>query len=649
MRLFGGKRLSRRFVELVVALVVIALTTSSLVVLDAIAGSWLPPQRLTSIENTAGTTGADFQNREVALAPNGTVLAAWLVSDYEGGRVVTTVVRQPGGPFRDTLLLSPFGASASPPELAVDRQGQAIVMWSVNGAVHYSLRRPYGDFGPSQPVPAGTVEAVSDVAFNRFGDAIAIWSAHDEVRVSTMPPGGSFGAPQTLDSLGDHSVAEGSYGAPVLAADRIGNVYAAWDGSGYGTTDVGTSDVSKLRTWISAAIRPPSDAFGPDQSIDGPEQPYGATSCRTGSPQIGGGPDGAVVSWLCRSYSPSNVSEVRTAGLPGWKRGRWSAGGQFDARSPQGVIASDGTEVVGWSANGLGLYFNFWPRGAGPGDPVATDQRGLGPQLAADGKGRVFATWDGSRVMAAIRDRGRQFGQLADVSKSIGDVPGSSDVAADDAGNALATWVKPEYLGLQSIYYAAYDGAGPTLSALRVRKRSHTGKRIVFSVLPFDTWSQIRKTVWHFGDGRRASGARVRHIYRYAGGRFRVTVAATDTAGNSTTRKRWIRIRDVSRPRVKRFRADRRGHLRFRLTERARVRISIARRVGGSYLRFDTIVRKRGKSGDNKVTVRGPAGSYRATIRATDRVGNRSRARSVAFRIAWRVTQARQSSQAAIP
>jgi hypothetical protein len=210
------------------------------------------------------------------------------------------------------------------------------------------------------------------------------------------------------------------------------------------------------------------------------------------------------------------------------------------------LIAADGTQVVGWHANGLNVYFNITP----PGETFSTGHPGFGPQLAADGGGRVFATWDDGRVMAAIRKPGRQFRDLTNVSGSTGDLPGSSQIAADDAGNALATWVKPEYLGLRSVYYSAYDGAGPTLSRLRVRKRSRTGKRNVFSVLPLDTWSRIRKTVWRFGDGRRASGARVRHTYR-SGGRFRVRVTATDSAGNSTTRRRTIRVREVTRSRPK--------------------------------------------------------------------------------------------------
>jgi hypothetical protein len=63
------------------------------------------------------------------------------------------------------------------------------------------------------------------------------------------------------------------------------------------------------------------------------------------------------------------------------------------------------------------------------------------------------------------------------------------------------------------------------------------------------------------------------------------------------------------------------------------VRISVARLAGGRYLGFDTIVRKLRKAGSHKVTVRVSAGTYRATMRATDPAGHRSRAKSIVFRI----------------
>ena len=135
---------------------------------------------------------------------------------------------------------------------------------------------------------------------------------------------------------------------------------------------------------------------------------------------------------------------------------------------------------------------------------------GTSPRLAADGRGRTYAVWDAGHARAAIRQHGRPFRDLQDISGSNAvDSPG---VAADALGNAVATWVEPE-AGAWRLYAAAYDGSGPQLRALHVPKRSRTGTRITFSVLPRDVWSPIRSTVWSFADGHRKGGrGRAAHL-----------------------------------------------------------------------------------------------------------------------------------------
>lgn len=72
----------------------------------------------------------------------------------------------------------------------------------------------------------------------------------------------------------------------------------------------------------------------------------------------------------------------------------------------------------------------------------------------------------------------------------------------------------------------------PHESATRVRRRERVRFTLADSVIPLG----IRKAVWHFGDGNRATGRRAAHRYRRAG-RFTPTVTVTDAVGYTVTVK----------------------------------------------------------------------------------------------------------------
>ena len=138
-----------------------------------------------------------------------------------------------------------------------------------------------------------------------------------------------------------------------------------------------------------------------------------------------------------------------------------------------------------------------------------------------------------------------------------------------------------------------------------------------------------------------------------------MSVTASDSLGNATTATRPIRIRDAIRPVLSRLRMTRRrfavggrgplvagrvrrgSAFRFRLSERARVTIRIDRKAGRRYRKVKVLTRRGLRGGANTLRFSGrikrkalAPGSYRATLRAADRAGNRSRARKITFVIA---------------
>ena len=227
------------------------------------------------------------------------------------------------------------------------------------------------------------------------------------------------------------------------------------------------------------------------------------------------------------------------------------------------------------------------------------------------------------------------------------------------------------------------DGEPPRFVSLSVPQRAKTGKPASFSASPSDTWSAISSVEWSFGDGRSAAGDSVKHTYRRTGGKRTVRVTATDAAGNSRTEERTVVVKDVTPVVIRgaRFRpptfaaggrlaahaakAKRGSNLRFRLSERARVRIVFERGLRGQrrgrrcvaprrsspgkpctfYVRASKAkpLKRRGRGGANRVRFTGklggrtlPPGRYRAVLVATDTGGLKSKPAFARFRIVGR-------------
>jgi hypothetical protein len=90
---------------------------------------------------------------------------------------------------------------------------------------------------------------------------------------------------------------------------------------------------------------------------------------------------------------------------------------------------------------------------------------------------------------------------------------------------------------------------------------------------------------------------------------------------------------------VSKFAKRRKGFV-FRLSERASVRIVIARRSKGRYRTKGTLTRRRLQAGKHTIAFRGrlagkklAPGRYRATLIATDAAGNRSSPERLPFRV----------------
>jgi hypothetical protein len=211
----------------------------------------------------------------VAVDQQGNALAAWLIKDGEGNPRVVTSYQRRGRPWGEPQTISPPGQPAFEPDVAFDKQGNAVAVWDrFDGQVTriQAAFKPVEESGfrATQTIsPAGMAASVPQVGIGDLGDASAVWLAQDPhppfehvVQAAQAPAGDAFGVTQTIS---DPDVdADG----PRLAVASNGAAMAAWEQQSP-TAEAGEIGTS-VRPFLAAFQRPV--AIPPQSGMD-PFQP----------------------------------------------------------------------------------------------------------------------------------------------------------------------------------------------------------------------------------------------------------------------------------------------------------------------------------------------------------------------------------------
>jgi len=438
-------------------------------------GTWSAAQGIAgSCVNASGV--------QLAVSQAGRAVAVW-ECPKGGNTIVQGATRPARGIWSAPHDLSAPGHDAHAPQLALDRAGDAVVVWArSNGTdlvVQAALQRANGAWLAAQDIsgPGPDVDH-PDVAIDVHGNGVAVWQSSDGssslIRAATRTPAGSWSTPQALSS--------GGYSErPHVGIDSAGDAVALW-----------TLDGAHAR--VQATVRRAGGSWGQPETLSGP-------SADALQPQLAVDPRGdAVAAWTSfdgRTYVVQSTSRVRG--------GAWSAVQDISPRSPD-----------------LGA-----------------------PKIALNATSEAVAVWRGlqsarERIQAARRAVGRAWSAPAVISRGglDADVP---DVALDAAGNGTAAWQSGNG-GAWTVQTAGLDAAGPVLARLRIAGKRIPRSGLIFSVSPFDVWSALRgRPRWSFGDGTSAHGRRVAHVYARAGS-YTVRVTQADVLGNPTTVARRIVI-----------------------------------------------------------------------------------------------------------
>jgi hypothetical protein len=191
-------------------------------------GSWSPPVTLSAAGAWPGLLSA---------GPEGTVTAVWLLEREEGWRsVVQSATRSVGGSWSAPVNLSPVEQDARSPQIALDPQGGATVVWEEEhrGAIQSATRPAGGSWSAPVTLSApGVGAAWPQVAVDSEGNATAVWAGDvgrgpqsSRIQSATRSIEGSWSVPVSISKPGHRHVQD-----PQIAVDPQGDATAIWQRS----------------------------------------------------------------------------------------------------------------------------------------------------------------------------------------------------------------------------------------------------------------------------------------------------------------------------------------------------------------------------------------------------------------------------------
>jgi hypothetical protein len=475
-------------------------------------GQWVGLTRLGPIGGGLGL--------RVVVTGAGSATAVW-----SGPSGVEARDRRADGSWGPVAQLGRIGV----PQLGADRSGNVVLVASeepVAGAPVVSFVHARGSEQWSGPIPvSGSAGAYSEatLAVNDAGQAIAAWSTYEGqllvTRAAMRASDGRWSAPE---NLGYSTL----FGAPSAAIDQQGNAIVSW----------------LYYSNVQAELRPAGGRWGPATVIS-PRRQAGYLTPRVVMNRRGD----ALAVWLENAAGrPALLSSIRRAGTSDWGAALeipvskpeklyepYTALALDEHANATFIVAQDNGDI---EAETLADGASAWEKaviGSGGGRVC------LFPAIAFDQGGGLTVVWGGIGVYSARRAAGSKKWQRPILIESPSGGACLPDIAVDAHGNAVAIW---EARAGETGYWAdaaVFDTSPPLLEQFAAPSQTRVGQSNSFSVLTRDVWSS--QPLWRFGDGRVARGRHVHHVYRRKG-RYRVSLTATDLAGNTATSAKTIRV-----------------------------------------------------------------------------------------------------------
>jgi hypothetical protein len=188
--------------------------------------------------------GETAERPQVAVDDHGNAIAVW--HRWTDGLFSTRIVQAAFRPAGAEAWQAPVNISepgATNPQIAFDGQGNAIAVWSGNGAAFKPAGGPWQ--APVELEPGGEAQS-PQVAFDGHGNALVVWPSSNRIQAATRSADGVWQAPVTLFTAeGAYDPRVGAYD-PQVAFDEQGDAVTVWD------HDNGTSEVIESAGYVAA-------------------------------------------------------------------------------------------------------------------------------------------------------------------------------------------------------------------------------------------------------------------------------------------------------------------------------------------------------------------------------------------------------------
>jgi hypothetical protein len=407
------------------------------------AGVWSPATSLTPV----GTINSLLPPPAVGVDASGGAVAVMVPPGAASAGKVAASYRQSGGAWSPVSPISLPGEYATSPVVAVAPDGTAIAAWSSSdfvartSQVRVAFRSPGHVFGRPIVVatyPSGTFAGARSIAaaIDAMGRVVLAYAVADATGKSQV-----FGVTGTIAGLGAPAVlssANQDAALPVLAANRNGQAVVTWqvvspDPNAYGAgVAVAAVMYSPSIGWSTAKIvASGADIWNASVGIDGAGRALAAWSQ---------GP----INWIV----PNQIRIATSSAAGNWSAARTVSSGSGWFVEPTVAVDQAGNAVVAWQTytdnSGLNTRIDAVRRvgyAGGFSQPVkvsASAVSALLPRAAAAPDGSLFAiTWEGAGVVTATTPGGA-FGAPTMLGGAQVFTPVA--VAAGAGGHAAVVW-----------------------------------------------------------------------------------------------------------------------------------------------------------------------------------------------------------------
>jgi hypothetical protein len=477
---------------------------------------------------SAGTVGisppgANADSPRVAVDAAGDAFAVWTLETSSEAYVIEAAIRPAGGAWQAPVVISALGQSSDRPELAVDPAGDAAVVWQGLGTGSQLIGAAVRSAGGAWQSPvtlseAGQAASEPAVAISAAGEATAVWQssngAQSVIQARSHTAAGSWKSISKISSGGNET-------DPVIAVNANGGAAAAWISNG--------NDISGAARRVGSAWSGPS----------GVEY----TGWEPAPPRIGlDGTGDAIVLW--GAYHDSEA-EINSALLPpgsGFKKPVVVAKAPGEALADGLSMTEAGEATALWTLGASGSEqiqtaalpaHGSWGATASLSEPEKHLSEAV---LATNTKGDALVGWDSSKAgTVVIHTRARPAGGswAAELNLSA---PGESafigGAALDGTGNAIEVWHRETDTSARTITAGEFPISGALLGAPAIPAAGTAGIPVSMSIGPADELTALAGVTWSLGDGSSDQGAAINHTYARPG-TYAITVGGLDGFENA--------------------------------------------------------------------------------------------------------------------